>query len=61
MKDKAGKVPCFFLFLQLNIKKVKMGRGDKRTRRGKISIGSFGKMRPARTAKKAAVATEKKA
>ena len=23
-----------------------MGRGDKRTRKGKISIGSFGKSRP---------------
>jgi len=39
-----------------------MGRGDKRTKRGKISLGTFGKSRPARnkkvTAKKAA---EKKA
>ena len=25
-----------------------MGRGDKRTRKGKITIGSFGKVRPAR-------------
>ena len=25
-----------------------MGRGDKRTKRGKISMGSFGKARPAR-------------
>jgi 30S ribosomal protein S31 len=25
-----------------------MGRGDKKTRRGKISMGSFGKTRPAR-------------
>lgn len=24
-----------------------MGRGDKRTKRGKISMGSFGKCRPA--------------
>jgi 30S ribosomal protein S31 len=23
-----------------------MGKGDKKTRRGKISIGSFGKLRP---------------
>jgi 30S ribosomal protein S31 len=29
-----------------------MGRGDKRTKRGKITIGSFGKLRPARIAKK---------
>ncbi len=32
-----------------------MGRGDKRTKRGKITLGSFGKSRPARPiAKKAA-------
>lgn len=37
-----------------------MGRGDKRTRKGKISSGSFGKLRPART-KKVAPKTEKKA
>jgi len=38
-----------------------MGRGDKRTKRGKITIGSFGKVRTARTKKAAAVvATEKK-
>lgn len=34
-----------------------MGRGDKRTKRGKITIGSFGKARPSRTRK----ATVKKA
>lgn len=38
-----------------------MGRGDKRTKRGKITIGSFGKSRPARGAKKAAAVVEKKA
>jgi 30S ribosomal protein S31 len=38
-----------------------MGRGDKRTKRGKISIGSFGKSRPARQAKKEANKAEKKA
>jgi ribosomal small subunit protein bTHX len=31
-----------------------MGRGDKKTKRGKIQIGSFGKKRPASIAKKAA-------
>jgi 30S ribosomal protein S31 len=31
-----------------------MGRGDKKTKRGKISKGSFGKSRPARPKKKAA-------
>ncbi len=38
-----------------------MGRGDKRTKRGKIAIGSFGKIRPAKVAKKAAATAEKKA
>ncbi len=39
-----------------------MGRGDKRTKRGKISSGSFGKSRPARVVKKVVAATaEKKA
>ena len=33
-----------------------MGRGDKRTRRGKISMGSFGKLRPARVTKPKAAA-----
>ncbi|MBS1588990.1 MAG: 30S ribosomal protein THX [Bacteroidetes bacterium] len=28
-----------------------MGRGDKRTKRGKIAMGSFGKCRRARTRK----------
>ena len=31
-----------------------MGRGDKKTKRGKIAKGSFGKSRPAKTKKKAA-------
>ncbi len=40
-----------------------MGRGDKRTKRGKISMGSFGKMRPAKVVvkKTAGPAAEKKA
>lgn len=41
-----------------------MGRGDKKTKKGKIFQGSFGKSRPARPEtdkKKAAAATEKKA
>ncbi len=29
-----------------------MGRGDKKTKRGKISKGSFGKSRPAKAKKK---------
>ena len=50
------KVPCFFLFLQLKQNNNNMGRGDKRTKKGKISMGSFGKVRLARTKKKAAAA-----
>ena len=38
-----------------------MGRGDKRTKRGKITLGSFGKSRLARVAKKKAVKAEKPA
>jgi len=38
-----------------------MGRGDKRTKRGKITIGSFGKTRLARAVKKAKVKAEPKA
>ncbi|MBS1782674.1 MAG: 30S ribosomal protein THX [Bacteroidetes bacterium] len=34
-----------------------MGRGDKRTKRGKIAMGSFGKCRRAR--RKSKVATKK--
>ncbi len=30
-----------------------MGRGDKKTKKGKIAQGSFGKSRPAKPAKKA--------
>lgn len=37
-----------------------MGRGDKRTKRGKISMGSFGKLRIARRTKKAANAKKNK-
>lgn len=38
-----------------------MGRGDKRTKRGKIAMGSFGRRRPARAKKATAKAQEKKA
>lgn len=41
-----------------------MGKGDKKTRKGKIAIGSYGKKRPHDSKKKevteAAVATDKK-
>ncbi|MGB7207465.1 MAG: 30S ribosomal protein THX [Pyrinomonadaceae bacterium] len=35
-----------------------MGKGDKRTRRGKIFAGSFGKTRPRHKKKNVAVVTE---
>lgn len=38
-----------------------MGRGDKRTKRGKIAKGSFGRLRPARATKKTNAKAEKKA
>lgn len=38
-----------------------MGRGDKRTRKGKITIGSYGKSRPARIRKATSESKAKKA
>ncbi len=38
-----------------------MGRGDKKTKKGKIANGSFGKTRPARTATKKVTPATKKA
>jgi 30S ribosomal protein S31 len=35
-------------------KKLIMGRGDKKTKKGKIFKGSFGKSRPAKPARKSA-------
>ena len=37
-----------------------MGRGDIKTKKGKIAKGSFGKSRPAKPAKKVEVAVAKK-
>jgi len=37
-----------------------MGRGDKKTKKGKIFKGSFGKTRPAKATKKAAPGIAKK-
>ncbi|SFP99140.1 30S ribosomal protein THX [Parafilimonas terrae] len=37
-----------------------MGRGDKKTKKGKIFKGSFGKSRPAKTAKPVKKAKEEK-
>ena len=36
-----------------------MGRGDIKTKRGKIFSGSFGKLRPAKAAKKVVVVAKK--
>ncbi|MDA3614653.1 30S ribosomal protein THX [Polluticaenibacter yanchengensis] len=40
------------------LKKYKMGRGDKKTKKGKIFKGSFGNIRPAKLAKKVRAAKE---
>jgi 30S ribosomal protein S31 len=44
------------LFFSNHLNKNKMGRGDKKTKKGKIFKGSFGKSRPAKTTKKSAPA-----
>jgi 30S ribosomal protein S31 len=47
----------FFTFAPVtnyNIKLITMGRGDIKTKKGKIFSGSFGKARPAKPAKAAA-------
>ena len=55
------KQPYFYNLHKILLTLV-MGRGDKKTKKGKISKGSFGKSRPARpTKKKAEKATEPKA
>jgi 30S ribosomal protein S31 len=46
----------FYLIPLHSIKNTNMGRGDIKTKKGKIAKGSFGKSRPAKPAKKAAVA-----
>jgi len=58
-KKQEAQILLFFLFLHPKTIFI-MGRGDKRTKRGKITLGSFGKLRSART-KKTAKQTEKKA
>ncbi len=61
MIQKAGSVSFLLFFLFLLSKFLIMGRGDKRTKRGKIAMGSFGKKRPAKVAITGAKAAEKKA
>jgi 30S ribosomal protein S31 len=56
---KARPVQVLLFFIPLTIQKTNiMGRGDIKTKKGKISAGSFGKSRPAKakkaTAKKSA-------
>lgn len=41
---------AFFIFIK--IKQTNMGRGDIKTKKGKIFAGSFGKSRPAKVAGK---------
>jgi len=56
------QVPGLFVTLTFTrvrnaLKKIiTMGRGDKKTKKGKIFKGSFGKSRPAKVAKKSVVA-----
>jgi 30S ribosomal protein S31 len=52
-------VPELFVALYL-FKEINMGRGDKKTKKGKIFKGSFGKSRPAKPGKKAAPAAKGK-
>lgn len=42
---------CLAFFITQTINKNKMGRGDKKTKKGKIFKGSFGKSRPAKIRK----------
>jgi len=39
-------------YFKNKLKNKIMGRGDKKTKKGKITKGSFGKSRPAKTKKK---------
>jgi len=43
---------CIFAAHSIIQKYIIMGRGDKKTKRGKISKGSFGKSRPAKKNRK---------
>jgi 30S ribosomal protein S31 len=48
------------LFVSIYIKVNYMGRGDKKTKKGKIFKGSFGKSRPAKPSKKSTPAADPK-
>jgi 30S ribosomal protein S31 len=45
-------VSCFFITVFQKNKTTIMGRGDAKTKKGKIFKGSFGKTRPAKVVKK---------
>jgi 30S ribosomal protein S31 len=49
----------FFIFVIQFKKYIFMGRGDKKTAKGKRFKGSFGKSRPANAAKKKAAVVKK--
>ncbi len=54
-------VSCFFVQTIIKRDKIRsMGRGDKRSRKGKIFKGSFGKTRPSKISAKKTVKAEKK-
>ena len=55
-KKQGAYMPCFFYkqFIFQKIKNSIMGRGDVKTKKGKIFKGSFGKTRPSKVVKKAA-------
>jgi len=55
--EKKGGLLTLIKFFNLNL--CIMGRGDKKTKRGKISKGSFGKSRPAKPGKNKKTKTEK--
>ena len=52
---------CFFIIHLLKLKLTTMGRGDIKTKKGKIFAGSFGKTRSAKTKKTSTASTVKKA
>jgi 30S ribosomal protein S31 len=58
-KPRAGKLGHRFVITILEIDS--MGRGDRKTRKGKTSIRSYGNVRPHKAAAKGAVATKKAA
>jgi 30S ribosomal protein S31 len=52
------RITSIFAAQNNNKTNITMGKGDKRTKRGKIIIGSYGVSRPKKTAKKAETKTK---